>query len=199
MNPTKKTMQVRGRETRPTLKLVKNFSHLVYFSTFAKHFQWRHKNWIRGFNAWRLMCYFWVIRSSFISPQIRSPIYDIILSQRSLLQNVSYIHFFATYRFLFVSLYPFRFWYIYLHDLKPKKSHARRSRTIIVHSFAFPFPASVSLASFFVHTHISSRLDVQFAYIRRVYAYVYVYVYLYYIYIYYINRRCEKRWQRSRR
>lgn len=81
------------------------------------------------------------------------PLYDTILSQRSLLQNVSYIHFFAIYRFLFFFFFVSVSFLVYLHDLKSKKSHARRSRTIIVRPFAFPFPASVSLALFFIHTH----------------------------------------------
>lgn len=42
---------------------------------------------------------------------------------------------------------------------KPKKSHARRSRTVIVRPFAFPFP-SLHLSCFFIHL---SRLHAQFA------------------------------------
>lgn len=160
MNSTKKTMQVCGRETRPILKFVKNLPHLVYLSIFAKCLWWRYR--IGCTNVWRLMCYSWAIRPSFIL-RPRSPVrYNLIT--KSLLQNVSYIHFFAIYRvfFFFCLFLCIRFVFGIFARFKPKKSHARRSRTIIVRPFAFPYPASVTRASSYTYTHLS-RLHAQFA------------------------------------
>lgn len=120
-------------------------------------------------------------------PQIRSPIrYNLITK---VITTKCFLHSFLRYLSVFVFFFVSVSFLVYLHDLKPKKSHARRSRTIIVRPFAFPFPASVSLA-FFFHTHTLSRLHAQFA-VTHICVCVC-------IFIYYINRRHEKRWQWSR-
>lgn len=85
------------------------------------------------------------------------------LITKSLLQNVSYIRFFAVYRFLFVfnSLY---FVFGMSARFKPKKSHAHRSaRSLFVRS-RFPFqPPSLVLLYTHTHTYHLSRLHGQFA------------------------------------
>jgi len=82
----------------------------------------------------------------------RSPVrYNLIT--KSSLQNVSYIRFFAIYRFFCLFL-CIRFVFGIFARFKPKKSHARRSRTIIVRPFAFPFPASVSRASSYTQIYL---------------------------------------------
>lgn len=61
---------------------------------------------------------------------------------------------------------------------KPKKSHARRSRTIIVRPFAFPFPPPSLVL---LHTYIYLVYTPNLPRYIRTYAYAYLC----------INRRCE--------
>jgi len=125
-------------------------------------------------DAWCV--YSWAIRPSF-SLRPRSPIrYNLIT--KSLLQNVSYIRFLCYLSGFFCLILCIRFVFGIFARFKPKKSHARRSRTIIVRPFAFPFPPpSFMILQTYIYLVYTSNLP---RYIRT-YAYVYLC----------INRRCD--------
>lgn len=168
MNSTKKTMQVCGRETRPILKFVKNLLHLVYLSIFAKCLWWRYR--IGCTNVWRLMCYSWAIRPSFIL-RLRSPVrYNLIT--KSLLQNVSYIHFFAIYRF-FVYFFVSVSFLVYLHDVSLRnRTRVGPVRSLFVLS-RFPIQPP-SLVLLHTHTFISSTRPI----CRDTYTHMRMYIYV---------------------
>lgn len=83
--------------------------------------------------------------------------------------------------FFFCLILCIRFVFGIFARFKPKKSHARRSRTIIVRPFAFPFSASVSRASSYTHIYLVYTSP-KFA---AIHTHVCVCIFMY------INRRCE--------
>lgn len=116
-------------------------------------------------------------RSGPVLARDHGPLYDTILSQKSLLQNVSYICFFAIYRFSFFFvclILCIRFVFGIFARFKPKKSHARRSRHDHCSSLRVSL-TSLRLSCFFIHIHLS-RLHAQFAAIHTQRMRMHIYV-----------------------
>lgn len=117
--------------------------------------------------------------SKFEAPNIRSPIrYNLITKGHYYKMSLTFISSLPI-DFLFLSLYPFsRFWYICTTFFKSKKSHVRRSRTIIVRPFHIF--SSLRLSCAFFHTHtLFSPTHAQFA-VTHICVCMYIFIYILY-------------------
>lgn len=102
-----------------------------------------------------------------------------IQSYHKVITTKCLLYSFLRYLSVFCLFLCIRFVFGIFARCKPKKSHARRSRTIIVRPFAFPYPASVTRASSYTHIYFVYTPNLP----RHIHTYAYVYLC--------INRRCE--------